>query len=305
MEVAVEGAAHCSMPSCMQYDFLPTKCRGCEGKFCSEHSSPASHECRGVVQTTIVCPVCNQSLTVPEGVDPNVLWNNHNDTVCTGKRKRQKKCLVCRVTLTSLNIHTCRQCNIDYCLKHRLQEDHPCTEPTKFDPKSSDTRNAGIIVDPANYLRKRDSFSTGSSNENNGENKGGYRVIYDEDSHRATSSTQRRYNQGDDVARDTRRREMELDEVSLSGLPTHVDAHDDAAPLIRDGKEGRLKKLATTLANLCNYQERRRRRRRERERNAYGGRERDMRERDTGSRFPELSERARNTSSGRRRGEDW
>jgi len=301
MEVAVEGAAHCSMPSCVQYDFLPTKCSGCEGKYCSEHSSPASHECRGVAQTIIVCPVCNQSLTVPEGVDPNVLWNNHNDNVCTGKRKRQKKCSECGITLNYLNIHTCRQCNIDYCLKHRLQEDHPCTAPTKFEPKSGD-RNAGIIEDPTNYL-KRDSFSSGNSNENNGENTGGYRVIHDEDSYRASSSTQRRYNQGDDVQRDTRRI-MELDEVSLSGLPTHVDAPDDGTPLM-NGKEGRLKKLASTLANLCNYQERRRRRRRESERNTYGGRERDMRERNTGSRFPELSDRARNTSSARRRGEDW
>lgn len=281
MEVAVEGAAHCSMPSCMQYDFLPTTCDGCQGMYCREHSSPAAHECRGVTQTTIVCPLCNQLLTVPDGVDPNVLWNNHSDTACTGRRRSRKKCNVCSTTLTVLNIHTCKQCNTEFCLKHRLQEDHPCTAPTQF------------VVEPQGYLKRDSTSSSNTNNANNSRNSVGQ-----EAPETASAGDRRRYNQGDDVHRPLGA-SIGVDDISYSGFPSHVDAPDDDAPLIPRGKEGRLKKIAHTLANLCNYQERRRRRRRER--NSWAGRERSPTAAySPASEFPELSERARNTTAGRR-----
>eukprot|EP00397_Hematodinium_sp_SG-2012_P048767 GEMP01056007.1.p1 GENE.GEMP01056007.1~~GEMP01056007.1.p1 ORF type:complete len:209 (+),score=45.19 GEMP01056007.1:247-873(+) len=84
-----------------------------------------------------------QSLKAAPGVDPDVLWMDHSEASCPGRRKRsKKKCPVCRTTLSIVNAFHCNLCAKDYCVKHRAQETHPCVESiqqvdTKKDEKSS------------------------------------------------------------------------------------------------------------------------------------------------------------------------
>ncbi|KAI0834129.1 AN1-type zinc finger protein [Hypoxylon sp. FL0890] len=131
---------HCQLEYCNQLDFLPFFCQSCKKTFCLDHRTETAHKCANAGawaerrrQAQLVKPSAGE-----------------------GKRMRdfvsEKPCAAadCKTVVgTSLvpGVH-CASCNRDYCLKHRLREEHDCknkvpigARPAQFDV-SEQTRSA-------------------------------------------------------------------------------------------------------------------------------------------------------------------
>ncbi|KAI1279988.1 AN1-like zinc finger protein [Xylaria sp. FL0933] len=109
---------HCQLEYCNQLDFLPFLCQSCKKTFCLDHRTEDAHKCENKGawaerrrQAQLARPAAGE-----------------------GKRMRdyvtQKPCAAadCKTTIgTALvpGVH-CANCNYDYCLKHRLREEHDC-----------------------------------------------------------------------------------------------------------------------------------------------------------------------------------
>ncbi|KAH8764265.1 AN1-like zinc finger protein [Diaporthe sp. PMI_573] len=109
---------HCEAEYCNQLDFLPFYCQSCEKTFCLDHRTESAHKC------------------AKEGAwaERKRLAQLARPSAGEGKQLRdhvsQKPCASpdCKTTVgTSLvpGVH-CQRCNRDYCLKHRLKEEHNC-----------------------------------------------------------------------------------------------------------------------------------------------------------------------------------
>ncbi|XDG07253.1 hypothetical protein ABKA04_006868 [Annulohypoxylon sp. FPYF3050] len=131
---------HCQLEYCNQLDFLPFFCQSCKKTFCLDHRTESAHKCAHAGawaerkrQAQLARPSAGE-----------------------GKRMRdlvsQKPCAApeCKTVVgTSLvpGVH-CQGCNRDYCLKHRLREEHDCqnlvpigARPAQFDV-AEQTRSA-------------------------------------------------------------------------------------------------------------------------------------------------------------------
>ncbi|KAI0555288.1 AN1-like zinc finger protein [Xylaria curta] len=109
---------HCQLEYCNQLDFLPFFCQSCKKTFCLDHRTEDSHKCE------------NKGAWA----ERRRLAQLARPAAGEGKRMRdyvsEKPCAAadCKTTIgTSLvpGVH-CASCNHDYCLKHRLREEHDC-----------------------------------------------------------------------------------------------------------------------------------------------------------------------------------
>lgn len=130
---------HCQDAYCNQLDFLPFRCESCRGTYCLDHRSETAHK----------CPQAGAWAT------RNRLANLAKPSLGAGKMQAdiEKPCAssVCKTTIgTSLStsVH-CSTCNRDYCLKHRLKEDHDCknlipigARPGRFEDSQANARLA-------------------------------------------------------------------------------------------------------------------------------------------------------------------
>ncbi|KAI0966284.1 AN1-like zinc finger protein [Xylaria arbuscula] len=121
---------HCQLEYCNQLDFLPFHCQSCKKTFCLDHRTEDSHKCENKGawaerrrQAQLARPAAGE-----------------------GKRMRdyvtQKPCAAtnCKSTIgTSLvpGVH-CANCNYDYCLKHRLREEHDCKNKVPIGARTRD-----------------------------------------------------------------------------------------------------------------------------------------------------------------------
>ncbi|KAI3342759.1 AN1-like zinc finger protein [Ustulina deusta] len=109
---------HCQLEYCNQLDFLPFFCQSCKKTFCLDHRTEDSHKCENKGawaerrrQAQLAHPAAGEGKRMHDYVS-------------------QKPCAAadCKTTIgTSLvpGVH-CANCNHDYCLKHRLREEHDC-----------------------------------------------------------------------------------------------------------------------------------------------------------------------------------
>ncbi|KAL1888837.1 hypothetical protein Sste5346_009315 [Sporothrix stenoceras] len=116
-DVSLTGK-HCQYEYCRQLDFLPFFCQSCRKTFCLDHRTETSHHCahEGAWaerrrQAQLARPSAGADRTMRDLIS-------------------QKPCAspACKTVVgTSLvpGVH-CSNCNRDYCLKHRLREDHNC-----------------------------------------------------------------------------------------------------------------------------------------------------------------------------------
>ena len=123
---------HCQYDYCNQLDFLPFYCQSCKKTFCLDHRTESSHKCT------------NAGAWAERRRQAQLQKHSLGE----GKRMKdfvsEKPCASpqCKSVIgTSLvpGVH-CSNCNRDYCLKHRLKEDHNCknlvpigARPTQFD----------------------------------------------------------------------------------------------------------------------------------------------------------------------------
>lgn len=109
---------HCEFEYCNQLDFLPFFCQSCAKTFCLDHRTEDAHKCAKAGawaerrrQAALAKPSAGQGRQL-------------RDTVS----KKPCQSPTCKTVIgTSLvpGVH-CPGCNRDYCLKHRLREDHDC-----------------------------------------------------------------------------------------------------------------------------------------------------------------------------------
>src|SRR6266487_3288976 len=116
---------HCQFTYCNQLDFLPFRCESCKGTYCLDHRTETAHKCThegewaasrrrqsvGVVNS-------NSMISSLPTVKPTVL----NSLQCS-----HPSCKTLIHTLQNTGVH-CQNCNREYCLKHRLREDHDCSK---------------------------------------------------------------------------------------------------------------------------------------------------------------------------------
>jgi predicted nucleic acid binding AN1-type Zn finger protein len=108
--------AHCQYAYCNQLDFLPFRCESCRGTFCLDHRSETGHKCPKAGEwaakrrrANLATPSLGAGKLMKEIEKP-----------CASP-----KCKTVIGTSLSTAVH-CSTCNRDYCLKHRLKEDHDC-----------------------------------------------------------------------------------------------------------------------------------------------------------------------------------
>lgn len=130
---------HCQYTYCNQLDFLPFRCESCRGTFCLDHRSETGHKCPKAGewaarrrQANIAIPSLGAGKMMAEIEKP-----------CA-----DPKCRTTIGTSLSTSVH-CATCNRDYCLKHRLKEDHDCknlipigARPAPFDGQANQARLA-------------------------------------------------------------------------------------------------------------------------------------------------------------------
>jgi predicted nucleic acid binding AN1-type Zn finger protein len=108
--------AHCQYTYCNQLDFLPFRCESCRGTFCLDHRSETGHKCPKAGEWASRRRKANLS-TPSLGAGKNMA---EAEKPCASP-----KCKTVIGTSLSTSVH-CSTCNRDYCLKHRLKEDHDC-----------------------------------------------------------------------------------------------------------------------------------------------------------------------------------
>jgi len=125
----------CSEPSCKKLDFLPVKCDACEKLFCHEHMKYATHGCCSAYKKDVqvpVCPLCNTPIPVRRGEPPDIAVGAHIDTDCQSDPARNKrkvftnKCSVKGCKGKEIVRVICKECSLNFCLRHRHTADHNC-----------------------------------------------------------------------------------------------------------------------------------------------------------------------------------
>ncbi|KAF9874637.1 AN1-like Zinc finger [Colletotrichum karsti] len=109
---------HCEYDYCNQLDFLPFFCQSCKHTFCLDHRSESSHKCANA--GAWAARRRQAELAKPAYGAGRQLRDTVSEKPCASPS--------CKTTIgTSLvtGVH-CPGCNRDYCLKHRLKEDHDC-----------------------------------------------------------------------------------------------------------------------------------------------------------------------------------
>ncbi|KAG6038553.1 hypothetical protein E4U41_004090 [Claviceps citrina] len=109
---------HCQYEYCNQLDFLPFLCQSCAKTFCLDHRTETTHQCANA----------------GAWAERRRLANLSKPSIGQGKTLRdkvsQKPCASpdCKTVVgTSLVPGVrCDACRRDYCLRHRLGEDHDC-----------------------------------------------------------------------------------------------------------------------------------------------------------------------------------
>ncbi|XP_036422658.1 AN1-type zinc finger protein 2A isoform X1 [Colossoma macropomum] len=167
---------HCSEKSCKRLDFLPMRCDACEGIFCKDHITYASHKCTSSYKKDVqvpVCPLCNTPIPIKRGEMPDIKVGEHIDRDCKSdpaQRKRKiftNKCSKGGCKQKEMIRVTCDQCHLNYCLKHRHPLDHDCKTDGK--PVSKSGHAALMRAQGASSSNTAASSNRGSSrNASNG-----------------------------------------------------------------------------------------------------------------------------------------
>ncbi|XP_018327430.1 AN1-type zinc finger protein 2A [Agrilus planipennis] len=120
---------HCTQSGCNKLDFLPIKCEACTLVYCSEHHF--RHNCTQQKDNKVpVCPLCDQPVPITRGVKPDLIVNLHIENQCPSELKKKEvfinRCIVKGCKNKEIVPIVCKDCNNNFCLKHRHPTDHKC-----------------------------------------------------------------------------------------------------------------------------------------------------------------------------------
>ncbi|KAI1007183.1 hypothetical protein K3495_g1042 [Podosphaera aphanis] len=108
---------HCQHAYCNQLDFLPFTCESCHATFCLEHRTERAHACAHA--GAWAQRQRQAALARPPQVGGAL--KAEVEQACAAAT-----CKVVIGTSLSTSVH-CAVCTRNYCLKHRMPEDHACT----------------------------------------------------------------------------------------------------------------------------------------------------------------------------------
>ncbi|MCJ1404785.1 hypothetical protein MMC11_008011 [Xylographa trunciseda] len=111
--------AHCQYTYCNQLDFLPFRCESCKHTFCLDHRTETAHKCVCAGAWAAARRKASETTTTngpPQSGKP---------TPATATQCSHPQCKTYINTFSAVGV-ACETCNRQYCLKHRLGEEHSC-----------------------------------------------------------------------------------------------------------------------------------------------------------------------------------
>ncbi|KAI9158237.1 AN1-type zinc finger protein [Paramyrothecium foliicola] len=113
---------HCQYDYCNQLDFLPFHCQSCKKTFCLDHRTESSHKCSNAGAWA-------ERRRLAQLAQPSIGQGKTLRDKVSEKPCASPQCKTVIGTSLTTGVH-CQTCNRDYCLKHRLREDHDCSNLT-------------------------------------------------------------------------------------------------------------------------------------------------------------------------------
>lgn len=110
--------AHCQNAFCHQLDFLPFRCESCHGTFCLDHRTETAHNCANAGAWARARREAEISKDYRPTARPSLL---DHEQQCSSP---SCKTLIHTGLVPGVHCNTCRR---DYCLKHRMPEEHDCS----------------------------------------------------------------------------------------------------------------------------------------------------------------------------------
>lgn len=112
---------NCQYEFCGQLDFLPFRCESCRGTYCLEHRTETAHKCAHAGEWARKRREAVGKTTTGK---PPVKSTVYNSDQCS-----HPSCKSLINTPTRVGVH-CDTCRRNYCLEHRLGEQHDCAKLT-------------------------------------------------------------------------------------------------------------------------------------------------------------------------------
>ncbi|KAH8430308.1 AN1-type zinc finger protein [Aspergillus melleus] len=135
---------HCQFEYCHQLDFLPFRCESCRGTYCLDHRTETAHRCaRAGEWARRRNGQTNSSSTSTSAA-------TQKPTIYNSDQCAHLQCKTLINTLTDPGVR-CPNCTRQYCLKHRLREEHDCA---KMAPRGAGLGGAGTTGANANETLK-------------------------------------------------------------------------------------------------------------------------------------------------------
>ncbi|MCJ1308249.1 hypothetical protein MMC25_001902 [Agyrium rufum] len=125
--------AHCQHPYCNQLDFLPFRCESCKNTYCLDHRTENAHTCAKAGAWAAARRKAEESKSPSPAPSQTP---SSKPTLATGTQCSHPSCKTFINTLSNVGV-SCQTCNRDYCLKHRLREEHACSTLTPLGARTS------------------------------------------------------------------------------------------------------------------------------------------------------------------------
>lgn len=124
---------HCQYEYCGQLDFLPFRCESCHSTFCLDHRTETAHH----------CPREGEWARRRNGTTQENRRAPEKPTIYNTDQCAHVQCKTLINTLKDPAVR-CPQCNREYCLKHRLREEHECAKMTPLGARQGNAPNETI-----------------------------------------------------------------------------------------------------------------------------------------------------------------
>ena len=112
---------HCQFDYCHQLDFLPFRCESCRKTFCLDHRTETAHKCEREGEWA------RRRRHQNAGPGSTLSSTTQKPTIYNTDQCAHVSCKTLINTLKDPAVR-CPNCNRQYCLRHRLQEEHDCTK---------------------------------------------------------------------------------------------------------------------------------------------------------------------------------
>jgi predicted nucleic acid binding AN1-type Zn finger protein len=140
--------SHCQYSYCNQLDFLPFQCQSCDKTFCLDHRTEDSHACANPGAWAARRRAAE--LAKPSAGEGRRML----DLVPQKKPCADDNCKTTIGTALVPGVH-CANCNRDYCLKHRLREDHACSSKVPIGARAASAAQAAAVAEGARSALER------------------------------------------------------------------------------------------------------------------------------------------------------